>query len=155
MNDTTPSGGTDKKGGPTGTSILQEVVIAVLSLSIAGLALYFLYDTYIVSKSLMMDAPDRPATLLKEAFGRQKDILLLALGLLGTVTGYYLGRIPAERQADAAREETKMARKSEMGLRGAVQTILKDVPGPSARAEAVGNDGDLYQRLLRAITDGS
>ena len=37
-----------------------------------------------------------------EHFKNQKDVLALALGLFGTVTGYYFGRTPAERQAQQA-----------------------------------------------------
>ena len=37
-----------------------------------------------------------------EHFKNEKDILALALGLLGTVTGYYFGRTPAEHQAQQA-----------------------------------------------------
>ena len=36
------------------------------------------------------------------AYARQKDTLMLALGLLGTVMGYYYGRTPAELRADKA-----------------------------------------------------
>jgi hypothetical protein len=39
-----------------------------------------------------------------DAFGREKDLLLYALALLGTVTGYYLGRVPAEARAQQAQQ---------------------------------------------------
>jgi hypothetical protein len=41
-------------------------------------------------------------TYQTEAYNRQKDIMLYALALLGTVTGYYLGRVPAEINAKRA-----------------------------------------------------
>ncbi|MFO0958588.1 MAG: hypothetical protein U0800_14360 [Isosphaeraceae bacterium] len=41
--------------------------------------------------------------------GRQKDVLLLTLSLFGTVTGYYLGRVPAELQARQASQAAQSA----------------------------------------------
>ena len=49
--------------------------------------------------------------MAKEAFNRQKDVLSLALGLFGTVTGYYFGRIPAEKAADAAKSAEQNTKK--------------------------------------------
>jgi hypothetical protein len=53
----------------------------------------------------------KPDSTYVDAFQRQKDILLIAMGLLGTVTGYYFGRVPAERGADAARAAQKQQRR--------------------------------------------
>jgi len=47
--------------------------------------------------------------LALDAYSRMKDVLLYVLGFLGTVTGYYLGRIPAEKQADKALQSAAVA----------------------------------------------
>jgi hypothetical protein len=44
-----------------------------------------------------------------DSFDRQKDLLLLAIALLGTVTGYYFGRVPAELRASQANQSAVVA----------------------------------------------
>ncbi|MFQ8433922.1 hypothetical protein [Amaricoccus sp. W119] len=80
----------------------REGICALVSVLIAGVATWMLIDAYTSGK-----AANTPASI--EAFGRQKDMLLLALGLLGTVTGYYFGRVPAEKNADASKREADQA----------------------------------------------
>jgi hypothetical protein len=46
-----------------------------------------------------------------DAYNRQKDIMLYALALFGTVTGYYLGRVPAEANAKRAENAADSAQK--------------------------------------------
>ena len=50
------------------------------------------------------------ASAAREAYERQKDLLMLVMGLLGTVTGYYLGRVPAELRAGKAQSAADKAR---------------------------------------------
>jgi len=80
--------------GPQDTGLqsqtLREIITALLSLAIATISLWMLVDTYLSGRQV------GPAN---EAYGRQKDLLLYSLALLGTVTGYYLGRVPAELHA--------------------------------------------------------
>lgn len=85
----------------TGTPAREWAGIAI-SGAIVIVTLWMLLDTYWTSK--LTDDPK-----LIDAFGRQKDVLLLGLGFLGTVTGYYFGRLPAERQAEASRREAETA----------------------------------------------
>jgi hypothetical protein len=74
---------------------------ALISLMIVGVAAWMLCDLfYIAAKSATLVADQAKA--FSESYNRQKDILLLTLGFLGTVTGYYLGRVPSERAADKA-----------------------------------------------------
>lgn len=46
-----------------------------------------------------------------DAYNRQKDVMLYALALFGTVTGYYLGRVPAEANAKRAENAADSAQK--------------------------------------------
>src|SRR3954469_22349153 len=46
-----------------------------------------------------------------ESYNRQKDIMLYGLALLGTVTGYYLGRVPAEINAKRAENAAETAQR--------------------------------------------
>jgi hypothetical protein len=47
-----------------------------------------------------------------EGFNRQKDILLYPLSLLGTVMGYYFGRVPAELRAKHAETTAHASQKT-------------------------------------------
>ena len=42
-----------------------------------------------------------------DAYNRQKDIMLYGFSLVGTVTGYYLGRAPAERSTQQAQQTVR------------------------------------------------
>ncbi|OSJ24028.1 hypothetical protein BSZ19_42995 [Bradyrhizobium japonicum] len=74
----------------------------MISLLIVGLALLLLWDVYCGAKTTA------------DTFDRQKEILSLALGLLGTVTGYYFG---TERHADTARAAARQAHERELKIR--------------------------------------
>jgi hypothetical protein len=99
-------------------------------------------DTYLTAK----------ASAKSTDFATQKDILLLALGFLGTVTGYYLGRTPAERHADAARFAAAKATENEHKIRQHVRAGLDAIE--QKRSAAGGATGDpLSEEInrLRAI----
>jgi len=80
-------------------SILHECFAVVLSAVIVAVASYMLIATFAAAGKVNVEGS--PNAL---AYEHQKDVMLYALSLLGTVTGYYLGRAPAERRADNARE---------------------------------------------------
>ena len=48
--------------------------------------------------------------LEKPQLAAAKDLLQILTGLVGVVAGYYFGRVPAERTADAAQKEAKASR---------------------------------------------
>ena len=77
--------------------IVHEGMATVLSLVILLVASFFLVDTYLAGR-VALEAPQ------VAAYGRQKDLLQVAIALLGTVTGYYLGRVPAEKRAVRAEQ---------------------------------------------------
>lgn len=84
----------------TERSELKDYVAAALSVAIVGLMLYFLF--------IMFGGTGAD----KEVWERQSAILQVAVGLAGTVTGYYFGRIPAERAAATAQQSATSAQQS-------------------------------------------
>src|SRR5262249_27030232 len=94
---------------------LREIVTAVISVAIVALSLFLLWDVYCAAK------------VKAETFDRQKDLLSLSLALLGTVTGYYFGRVPAERHADAARACAHAAHERELKVRQQVHAGLAHI----------------------------
>jgi hypothetical protein len=78
----------------------REITAAFLSAAIVLVALSMLVDTYSTGKQNFAGNPQPQGAV--DAYNRQRDVLLFALGLLGTVTGYYLGRVPAEARANTA-----------------------------------------------------
>jgi len=56
-----------------------------------------------------------------------KEVVAPALGLLGTVIGYYFGRVPAERHADTARDAAIAAHQRELKVRQQVHAGLADI----------------------------
>ena len=116
-----PNANTPQRQQPFASSdfgeVIREIVITFISVGIAGLALFMIFDTYLVAK----------ATLQQETFSNQKDILHLALGLLGTVTGYYFGRVPAEKHANTARDAAAKATESENRTKQLVRAGLDSI----------------------------
>jgi hypothetical protein len=109
--------------GPTANElsraqVLRESITALLSLAIAAVALWMLVDTYVTGRG--------PA-LVNEAYARQKDLLLYALALLGTVTGYYLGRVPAELHAQNAEREAKQAQDEQVRTKRRVRSAIRQI----------------------------
>lgn len=85
----------------------REAIAALLSGAILVTTTWAFMRTF-ESGSLIFAGDS--ALAAREAYERQKDLLMLALGLLGTVTGYYLGRVPAELRASAAQSAAERAR---------------------------------------------
>ena len=75
--------------------VIREGMASIISLVIMVLAAVTLWFTF-TSGGIVGN------TAQVEAYNRQKDIMLYALALFGTVTGYYLGRVPAEINAKRA-----------------------------------------------------
>ena len=71
----------------------KEVIAALLAISIVGLTLCLLWNMY-------TKAPEKDST----AWEQRSQVIQILLALAGTVTGYYFGRIPAERAAASANQ---------------------------------------------------
>ncbi len=97
---------------------LKELITAFLALAIAAVALWMLVGTYrTASERLDVTADDlenralydaREKSKLEQKSG-QKDVMLVAIGLFGSVIGYYFGRVPAEKRADRAESAAQQA----------------------------------------------
>lgn len=85
----------------------RELVTGSISVVILVIASVTLYGTWSFARTVPTD--DKMMVAQKEAYERQKDIMLYALALLGTVTGYYLGRVPAELHAQQAQRSADTA----------------------------------------------
>jgi len=88
-------------------SALKEVITGLMALSILGFGLYMLASLFATGGRV--PSKDLDAAALKEAFERQKDVLLYGLSLVGTVLGYYFGRVPAELHAQQAQRRADKA----------------------------------------------
>lgn len=78
----------------------RELLTAVISLAILIVSMTAFGLTFSAGREAFADAAADAGK--KAAYERQKDLLGIAIGLLGTVTGYYLGRVPAELRAQTA-----------------------------------------------------
>lgn len=115
------------------STCVKESLAAIISIVILVLAATMLWQTFW--------SPAAEAT----AFARQKEILTLVLSLFGTVTGYYLGRVPAEIRAQKAEahatdaqqkieragEEKGKAEQEKKQLANGIQRIADGLSQPS------------------------
>jgi len=81
-------------------TILKEIVSAVLALALVGTAIWLMVESFSLDPKMTADE-----------FQRRSGVLQIAVGLAGTAVGYYFGRVPAEKSADAARQSESEARK--------------------------------------------
>jgi hypothetical protein len=91
---------------------LHEAFAVALASTIVIVTVWMIMSTF-TSGAATWD--EKQAALHKEAYERQKDLLLYGLSLLGTVTGYYFGRVPAERRADSAQQSADKAQRDAKG----------------------------------------
>lgn len=97
----TPGGGSNgDDGGRAGesggwTDSLREIMASGIAVVIVALTVWMLFKVFVLGGKADADP---------EAYARQKDIMLYGLTLLGTILGYYFGRVPAERRAEQAEE---------------------------------------------------
>jgi hypothetical protein len=82
----------------------RELITAGISIVVLVLAATMLFGTWQFARTIPAGTD---VTAHKDAYDRQKDIMLYALALLGTVTGYYLGRVPAELHAQQAQQQLR------------------------------------------------
>src|SRR5712664_4000490 len=100
MPDVLPEEPSDTKQHPESTAVktesssplqwFREGIAGVISLVVLGVAALMLYGTYNYAKDMPATADATTIAARKESYEHQKDIMLYALALLGTVTGYYL-----------------------------------------------------------------
>ena len=97
-----------------GLQWLREIVTAAIAITILIITAVMLMETFHSAKYLTVigetDAARQAEIAQRDkAFNNQKDILLYGLALLGTVTGYFFGRVPAELHAVQAQKAANVA----------------------------------------------
>jgi hypothetical protein len=137
---------------------LRECIAAVISLAIVAIALYLLVDTYTTGKAVSAMAGSPQQKALDDAYVRQKDLLLYALALLGTITGYYFGRVPAELHAQKADRVAEKAQAKEAETKRKVRTrvrAIKATEGAAKRGIGVrdASPGEAPQTSINAQLD--
>jgi hypothetical protein len=75
------------------TARLREWTTTILAVAVVAVTLGMLLVTF-------LEATD---------FASRKDVMLYGLPILGSILGYYFGRVPAERRAEAAEQEREQA----------------------------------------------
>lgn len=102
-------------------------MIVLLSIVIVAIAMWTFIGTFTSGRTVFEGAN---AAAQKEAYERQKDLLMIVMGLLGTVMGYYFGRVPAELRAQTAE---RTADKAQADL-SATTGLLTDATSAAATA---------------------
>jgi hypothetical protein len=85
-----------------------------------------------------------------DLFNRQKDIMLYGLSLLGTVTGYYFGRVPAELRARQAEATAAASQRSLSDAQDKATTAATTALAATRDSERVKSD---VRSTLRAVID--
>ena len=87
-----------KRTSPDFLQLLREGMAVLISTVILALAAWIIGQTFLAARGENV-----------EAYNREKDIMLYVVSLFGTVTGYYLGRVPAEVNARRAEKAASVA----------------------------------------------
>jgi len=83
----------------------REIVTTAIAGVVVGLSAWMLISTF-------QAAANSASPTALDAFNREKDVMLYGLSLLGTVMGYYFGRVPAELRAKHAEDVAKRTSES-------------------------------------------
>ncbi len=131
---------------------LKEIITALLGLGIAAIALWMLVGTYATASErpevTAGDLENRPLydarerVRLEQTSG-QKDVMLVAIGLFGSVIGYYFGRVPAERRADRAESAASEAQ----------ATVTEAVTNATVAGERASEEKQLRQTAEGKVED--
>ena len=106
--------------------VMREGVAVVISMVVLGLAAWTVGQTFLAARGDNVDA-----------YNREKDIMLYVVSLFGTVTGYYLGRVPAEvnaRRAETAANAAQQQLAESQEKLGAATAEATTARGAEARA---------------------
>lgn len=121
----------------------KEILTAVIALAIVTTLIAFLWRGFNEGDKLG---------------DNQKYIIGLALSLAGTVTGYYFGRVPAEKRAETAEKAETKAKddkaKADARVADARQTLDKVLSGPpdSQVPKAAAASSDSARLELEALS---
>lgn len=116
----------NKRTLPDSLQVLREGMAVAISIVILGLAAWTIGQTFLAARGDNVDA-----------YNREKDIMLYVVSLFGTVTGYYLGRVPAEvnaRRAEKAASEAQQQLSVSQEKLGAATVVASTATAGEARA---------------------
>ena len=116
----------NKRTLPDSLQVLREGMAVAISFVILGLAAWTIGQTFLAARGDNVDA-----------YNREKDIMLYVVSLFGTVTGYYLGRVPAEvnaRRAEKAASEAQQHLSESQEKLGAATIVASTATAGEARA---------------------
>jgi hypothetical protein len=140
-----------------GVQVFREIVSAIVALAILTSSTWMLVDTFRSGRLPFESAKtdkvlhDDEVKAQSEAYGRQKDLLLYALALLGTVTGYYLGRVPAEQRAQQAQQTANTAQTQLSSANNAVIKAAGDAVEATKEGESAKRQRDAAKATLTNI----
>lgn len=135
-----------ERPGPNYLDLGKETVAALLSVIIASVTIWMLVSTYRTGSKVFVDKDPVAVQAMKDAYERSKDLLLYGLSILGTVLGYYFGRIPAEKGASAARKDASSARGELVETAGRLATTAQS---NAAIAQSLSQSQSRLQRLAK------
>jgi hypothetical protein len=116
----------NKRNLPDSLQVLREGMAVAISIVILGLAAWTIGQTFLAARGDNV-----------EAYNREKDIMLYVVSLFGTVTGYYLGRVPAEmnaRRAEKAASEAQQQLSVSQEKLGAAAVVASTATAGEVRA---------------------
>jgi hypothetical protein len=116
----------NKRTLPDSLQVLREGMAVAISTVILGLAAWTIGQTFLAARTDNVDA-----------YNREKDIMLYVVSLFGTVTGYYLGRVPAEvnaRRAEKAASEAQQQLSESQEKLGVATVVASTATAGQARA---------------------
>lgn len=111
----------------------REAITAFISLVILVAAMTAFGLTFLAARETFAETD----LAKKQAYERQKDLLMIATGLLGTVTGYYLGRVPAELRAATAQTAVDRAQAEVASTTGLLNGAQQEVADQARTTEDV------------------
>ena len=124
-----PQGATSMNEGKPSQSVLDRLAIWDKQLATAKEAITGCLGITIVLATLIAATVALLAVFTvgnEKVWAAAKDILVLLIGLVGVVLGYYFGRLPGEARADKAEAEAKATRSSLDRTLTEVRTVLED-----------------------------
>jgi hypothetical protein len=147
-----PQGATPMNEGKPSQSVLDRLAIWDKQLATAKEAVTGCLGLMIVFATLLAATIAMIAVFTvgdDKVWVAAKDILVLLIGLVGVVLGYYFGRLPGEARADKAEAEAKATRSSLDRTLTEVRTVLEDQGVDLTRGGPAGGVGLTNQQVER------
>ena len=131
----------------------REGLAGIISLVILAVTAIMLYGAFTYARDTPATTDTALLQMRKEAYEQQKDIMLYALALLGTVTGYYLGRVPAELHAQQAQKSANSANQQLNKAQSKLTETASDAAAAGAHVAVAVQEKEMVKTKLRKATD--